>query len=202
MTNAPDTIEMVPLLPIIEKYAENATVAIDIGTYKGTGSTRYIRKGMEKNSDKDKVFISIDIKDEREDFFEQREWEHYILGDSREQKTVDKCRKILNNKKYTEKIKKEFSPELKKMGVHIEANRLADLIMIDTIHEYDFIKQELELWKQLAHPKTIWLFHDTWMFGFYNHMTDAIKEFAEASGIWEYVDITKEAHGLGMLRPK
>ena len=184
MKNAPDTIEMVPLLPIIEQYAEKATVAIDIGVCKATGSTRYIRKGMEKNPAKDKIFIGIDIKDEREDFFEQRDWEHYILGDSRDEKTLLKVGKILQDRD------KKICPN----G--------ADLIMIDTVHEYEFIKKELELWKQLAHAKTVWLFHDTWMFGTYNHMTDAIKEFAEASGIWEYVDITQEAHGLGMLKPK
>lgn len=183
MTNAPDTIEMVPLLPIIEKYAENSTISIDIGTCKGTGSTRYIRKGMEKNPAKDKVFISIDIKDEREDFFEQKEWEHYLLGDSREQSTVDACNNILCTHGWDEKMK-------------------ADLIIIDTIHEYDFLKIELNLWQQMAHDQTVWLFHDTWMFGFYNHMTDAIKEFAEASGKWKYVDITQEAHGLGALIPK
>jgi hypothetical protein len=189
MTNAPDTIEMVPLLPIIEKYAEKATVAIDIGTCKGTGSTRYIRKGMKKNPAPNKVFISIDIKDEREDFFEQRDWEHYVLGDSREQGTVARCFQILNPVVHSGIVEKDIT-------------RKADLIMIDTIHEYDFLKIELENWKQLAHDKTIWLFHDTWMFGTYNRMTDAIKEFAAADGRWEYVDITKEAHGLGMLKPK
>jgi hypothetical protein len=178
MNNAPDTIEMVPLLPIIEKYAEKATVAIDIGVCKATGSTRYIIKGMEKNPAKDKIFIGIDIKDEREDFFEPKLWQHYVLGDSRKLETVLKVQKIIENTKG------------------------ADLIFIDTIHEYEFIKEELSIWNQLAHAKTVWLFHDTWMFGTYNHMTDAIKEFAEESGIWEYVDITQEAHGLGMLKPK
>jgi hypothetical protein len=168
---------MVPLLPIIEQYAEKATTAIDIGVCKATGSTRYILKGMEKNNNQGKCFIGIDIEDKREDFFEQEPWQHYIIGDSQSQSTVDKCKEILHASK-------------------------VDLIFIDTIHEYDFLKIELELWKQLAHDKTIWLFHDTWMFGTYNHMTDAIKEFAEESGIWEYVDITQEAHGLGMLRPK
>lgn len=194
MNNAPDTIEMVPLLPIIEKYAQNASVSIDIGTCKGTGSTRYIRKGMEKNPNPNKVFISIDIEDEREDFFEQREWEHYVLGDSREQSTVDKCRKILTIFK--------THPYSGKEDDEMRLERKADLIFIDTIHEYDFLKQELEMWKQMAHDKTVWLFHDTWMFGAYNHMTDAIKEFAEQDGRWEYVDITQEAHGLGMLKPK
>jgi hypothetical protein len=104
------------------------------------------------------------------------------LGDSIEQETVDKCFETL--------------------GMHgWDKTKKADLIMIDTIHEYDFLKQELEMWKQLAHDKTIWLFHDTWMFGQYNHMTDAIKEFAQKDGRWEYVDITKEAHGLGALIP-
>ena len=180
MNNAPDTIEMVPLLPIIQKYGENAVIAIDIGVCKATGSTRYILKGMEKNPAKDKIFIGIDITDQREDWFDVdiKSWQHYLLGDSREQSTVEKVEEIIGQ------------------------YALSDLIFIDTVHEYEFIKKELNLWKQLAHKKTIWLFHDTWMFGTYNHMTDAIKEFAEESGIWEYVDITQEAHGLGMLKPK
>ena len=187
MTKAPDTIEMVPLLPIIEKYAEKATVAIDIGVCKATGSTRYIIKGMKKNPAKNKIFIGIDHKDQREDWFKLEPWQHYVLGDSRKQSTVDKVKEIL----------KFIKTKDKEVVVHFSA----DLIFIDTVHEYEFLKQELALWKQLAHAKTIWLFHDTWMFGIYNHMTDAIKEFAEESGIWEYVDITKEAHGLGILRP-
>ncbi|MFA6992853.1 MAG: class I SAM-dependent methyltransferase, partial [Candidatus Gracilibacteria bacterium] len=117
-------------------------------------------------------------------------WQHYLLGDSREQSTVDKCRKILC----------EIHQSAESFPYPYE--KKADLIFIDTVHEYDFLKIELNIWKQLAHEKTVWLFHDTWMFGFYNHMTDAIKEFAEESGIWEYVDITQEAHGLGMLKPK
>ena len=68
MNNAPDTIEMVPLLPIIEKYAEKAIVAIDIGVCKATGSTRYIIKGMKKNPAKNKIFIGIDHEDQREDW--------------------------------------------------------------------------------------------------------------------------------------
>jgi hypothetical protein len=177
MTNAPDTIEMIPLLPIIEKYARESSISIDIGVCKATGSTRYILKGMESRVIDNEIFIGIDHKDQREDWFELKEWQHYILGDSQSQSTVNKCKKILGERK-------------------------ADLIMIDTIHEYDFIKKELELWKQLAHDKTVWLFHDTWMFGPYNHMTDAIKEFAALDGRWEYIDITKEAHGLGALIPK
>lgn len=176
MTNAPDTIEMVPLLPMIEEYAKNAVTAIDIGVCKATGSTRYICKGMATNNSQGKCFIGIDHEDLREDFFEQEDWQHYVLGDSREQTTVDKCKELLHGRK-------------------------ADIIMIDTIHEYEFLKQELEMWKQMAHDQTVWLFHDTWMFGPYNPMTDAIKEFAEASSKWKYVDITQEAHGLGALIP-
>ena len=178
MNNAPDTIEMVPLLPIIQKFGEKALIAIDIGVCKATGSTRYILKGMEKNPSKDKIFIGIDHEDQRMDWLKLESWQHYVLGDSRKLETVLKVQKLINNSKG------------------------ADLIFIDTVHEYEFIKKELNLWKQLAHKKTIWLFHDTWMFGTYNHMTDAIKEFAEESGIWEYEDITQEAHGLGMLKPK
>jgi hypothetical protein len=176
MNKIPDTIEMIPILPMIGDFAKGKKVAIDVGVCKATGSTRYITRAMAEDKSTDKVFIGIDHLDQREDFFELEPWQHYVMGDSREQSTIEKCKKILGDRK-------------------------ADLIFIDTVHEYDFLKTELNLWKQLANENTIWLFHDTWMFGFYNHMTDAIKEFAQESGIWEFVNLTKEAHGLGLLKP-
>ena len=77
-----------------------------------------------------------------------------------------------------------------------------DLIFIDTVHTYEHLKKELELWEPLAVGDCKWLFHDTWMGGVYNPMTDAIKEFARNSnGKWEYSDITRECNGLGALLP-
>ena len=69
------------------------------------------------------------------------------------------------------------------------------------MHNYPILKQELEVWKELAHDKTLWLFHDTWMQGRYNHMTDAAKEFVLIDTRWEYKDITQNNNGLGALVP-
>jgi hypothetical protein len=104
-----------------------------------------------------------------------------VIGSSVEQTTVDK-------------VKASFP--------------IFDLIFIDTFHIYEHMRKELELWVQVAHDKTTWLFHDTWMINDktrrfeYNHMTDAIKEFAERDGRWTYRDISKTCNGLGVLEPK
>jgi hypothetical protein len=34
------------------------------------------------------------------------------------------------------------------------------------------------------------------------HMTDAILDFCVVHPEWEYIEITKESHGLGMMRWK
>lgn len=64
------------------------------------------------------------------------------------------------------------------------------------------MKSELNLWKDLAKDTTIWLFHDTWMDGTYNHMTDAIIQFSESNPQWKYIDLSKENNGLGALFPR
>lgn len=83
----------------------------------------------------------------------------------------------------------------------VSAYRSPDIIFIDTEHSYEQMSAELALWGRLTNRYTTWLFHDTYMFGQYNHMTDAIKEYAAASG-WVYDDVSVEAHGLGRMRAK
>lgn len=73
-----------------------------------------------------------------------------------------------------------------------------DVIFIDTDHTKEQMEKELAVWSALAGPGTIWVFHDTWMFGAYNTMTDAIKEFA-AENDWVFTDLTQESHGLGLM---
>jgi len=58
---------------------------------------------------------------------------------------------------------------------------------------------ELPIWNLLAGPHTLWVAHDTWMFGVWNHMSEAMKEFANANG-WEFVDYNQASHGLGLMR--
>ena len=62
------------------------------------------------------------------------------------------------------------------------------------------MKEELELWSNLSHSGTVWLFHDTHMWGHPNPdgMVEAIREFAEREG-WRYEDYRKQQHGLGRM---
>lgn len=176
MINDRDDIK--ELLLLIEKYSAKADFILEIGPEFGNGSTRAFNNVMSKRTGNNRLYITVDIVDNIYPECRPSEpyW-HFVLGDSRELSTVKKVQKICKGRK-------------------------ADIIFIDTIHNYDFIKKELPLWAELADKKTVWLFHDTWMLGNYNRMTDAIKEFSEESGLWKYTDLSTESNGLGALLPK
>jgi hypothetical protein len=73
------------------------------------------------------------------------------------------------------------------------------VIFIDTDHNYQQMYTELRLWSQIAGGKTVWLFHDTWMYGPHNvDMVRAITEFADIYG-YEYADLRTDSHGLGKM---
>lgn len=159
-------------LPTIKSIASTSFFTIELGPAKGDGSTVAILEGMQELSAKSSLFISVD----RADYMEQKPkvpyW-HLVIGDTRERSTVKKVQ--------------ELSKE-----------RVADLIFIDTHHTYEQMSKELEVWSSLAGPDTYWLFHDTWMMGEYNPMTDAIKEYAKKYHLI-YEDISEESHGLGVM---
>lgn len=73
------------------------------------------------------------------------------------------------------------------------------IIYIDTVHTPEFIAPELELWGQISGDETVWLFHDTWIWGAPNAMRDPIIAYAAKNG-WVYEDWRTEAHGLGRMR--
>ena len=164
-------------IDILRAYASRAAFVLEIGPAKGNGSTLAFTEGLELN-DKAKVqklFISVDIRDYMEIKPNLSYWK-LLIGDSREEETRKQFRAI--------------------------TKRFPDILFIDTHHTYEQMKRELEVWSPIASPvATTWLFHDTYMMGEYNHMTDAIKEFAKDSP-WNYVDISSEAHGLGALVPR
>jgi predicted SAM-dependent methyltransferase len=172
----PDQIEMIPHMPVIEEYASHAAVVIELGVGDGNGSTRAIARGLDNSPYLDKLHISVDIEVAKPKERPTAPYWHMVHGDSRLMGTVDRAKLILGERK-------------------------ADLIYIDTDHTYEQMQCELEVWSTLARPDTIWLFHDTWMFGPYNHMTDAIKEFAAAHPPLTFIDLTHESHGLGLMRP-
>ena len=103
---------------------------------------------------------------------EEKYW-HLVLGDSRFKDTYHAVKTIAKTKK-------------------------PDLIFIDTHHTYEHVTAELINWLPFSKHSTVWLFHDTWMMGEYNHMTDAIKQFAKDQG-FIYEDLSTESHGLGVV---
>jgi hypothetical protein len=162
-------------MPVIEKFASLAYDILEIGPDFGNGSTRAIQNGVTNLSTYSWVTVDIDdhILPECRPTFPG--W-YMVVGDSREQSTVDTVSTTL-------------------------MSGYADLIFIDTIYDKGFLAKELSIWKKVALPSTVWLFHDTWIGGNYNPMTDAIKEFAQSHPQWKYVDISKECNGLGALIP-
>jgi predicted SAM-dependent methyltransferase len=120
--------------------------------------------------------ISVDIDPAQPEERPARTWWHIVYGDTRDYSTREKVEEMCAFMK-----------------------RVPDIIYIDTDHTYEHMQRELEVWSPLADAHTVWLFHDTWMFGPYNHMTDAIKEYAAAHAL-TFFDLTHESHGLGMIK--
>jgi len=168
------TVDIAQHLGKIEEMCEGAGFVLEIGCGAGNGSTRAIQAALEKTQGF-RLHVSVDA-DPYQPRYERPDvaWWWKVQGDSREPETALRVLAIAGKMK-------------------------ADVIFIDTDHVYDVMQKELPLWAQFAHSGTVWLFHDTWMGGPYNHMTDAIKEFAVAEG-WVYTDLSTSSHGLGMMR--
>jgi hypothetical protein len=145
---------------------------IELGVYTGRSSTVAIQQGLVGNADP--LHISVDIED-RMTWEPDVPWWHKIIADDR-------------------------LPETRDRAAAIAGNRKAGVIYIDTVHGYDQMKAELELWSVLADDQTEFLFHDTWEYGSYNvRMNIAIIEFASATGR-EFIDWRQDMHGLGRMR--
>lgn len=160
-------------LPVIRGLASRTSFVLELGPNKGIGSTRAIVQGMKLNSKSDKLFITVDLKDKL--LVEPKvDYWRQVVGDSTEESTFLKVKKICLDRK-------------------------PGFIFVDTNHEYEHLKKELALWSRLAGDKTVWAFHDTYMFGVYNKMTDAIKEFARDND-WKFIDYSQRSHGLGIMK--
>lgn len=170
----PDQSEMIIHMPTLEEYASRCGVIWELGCGHGNGSTRAFVRGLDRSSMPYRYLLSVDIDPDRPECMPLREYWGFLDGDTREESTAYRA---------------------KEQTWNIEP----DLIYIDTEHTYEQMQQELAVWSPYAGDDTVWLFHDTWMFGTYNHMTDAIKEFAGRNG-WIYTDLTQESHGLGEMR--
>ena len=174
--NKPDQSDVEIHMPYMKEAASKAGFVLELGAGHGNGSTRALSRGLNASSNPDKLMISIDQWDEKPEEKPPFPWWHELHGDTRSYLVL-------------------------KHVQDLSGERKADVIYIDTDHTYVHLQRELEVWRNLAHPETIWIFHDTWMSGFYNPMTDAIKEFAAANPPLFYVELSRESHGLGGMRP-
>jgi cephalosporin hydroxylase len=170
-----DNVDIAPLMPRLQEFASKAGFVLEIGCGAGNGSCRAFRRGLALSPAKDKLHISVDIMDGHPCYDRPTEsyW-HKVTGDSRDRATAEAVKAICGD-------------------------RRADIIFIDTDHTYEMMEKELPNWAEFAHDGTIWLFHDTWMFGCFNEMQNAIKEFSERNG-WRFDEITRESHGLGRMQ--
>lgn len=170
----PDMDGMELHMPFLEDIASKSSFILEIGIFWGTGSARAFTRGLKKSDKLNKLYISVDwdpaVPLEKPDL----DYWHMVYGWSTKNTTLEQVKGICGNRK-------------------------ADIIFIDTTHNYETLSLELRVWSNLADQNTLWIFHDTYMYGQYNHMTDAIKDFCKNFSEWEFIDYTKESHGLGMM---
>lgn len=160
------------VMPDIEEHARNSNgFVLELGVQYGDGSTVSIQRGLAGHPNP--LHVSVDI-DDRTLWKPDVPWWHYIIGD-------------------------DLLTETRGHVLDVCGARRPSLIFIDTIHSYEHMQAELNLWSPLACPETVWLFHDTWTC---RGMTLAITEFASANG-WIYEDYRKDTGiyqcGLGRM---
>jgi cephalosporin hydroxylase len=174
LRNPPDEPDIALHMPYLERIAAESPFIIELGCGDGHGSMRAFRRGHHGRVDwVNNFLVSVDLRPGRLKYFEPHHGTALIIqGDSAD-------------------------PKIAAM-VWSKATGPADLIFIDTEHTYEHISKELQVWEPLSGPGTVWLFHDTWMFGEYNRMTDAIKEFAGSRGL-VYEDLSVRCNGLGRM---
>lgn len=176
IANWPDQPEMIYHMPYLEDIASRCSVIVEIGCGHGNGSTRAFERGLLRTTHPAgaRLFVSVDDNEQKPDVRPTIPCWRKVLGDSR-----------------------HGMPE-----AFLQGNYPVDLVYVDTEHTYEHLAAELVAWHTLpgVGEHTTWLFHDTFMFGSFNHMTDAITDFCAANPQWEYVEITKESHGMGMMR--
>jgi hypothetical protein len=167
--------EMVYHMPTLEEYASKAAFILELGPAKGRGSTEAFDNGLAKSKAKKKLFISVDHQDQIVRRPKSADWK-LVIGDTADEITLKKVQKVAGKAK-------------------------PDIIFIDTTHTYEHITKELPIWIKIAKKETIWLFHDTYMFGFPQKMTEGIKEFAQKNGL-HFEELTRESHGLSVMYAK
>jgi hypothetical protein len=158
---------------IIDTVLNSNGFVLELGAHTGEGSTAMIQEGLEYHPDP--LHISVDWDDQLTAHRPKVPWWYLVVGDTRDMQTLVEA-------------------------LIISGDRDPGVIFIDTDHNYDQMKAELELWGSLATKETVWLFHDTHLYGTPNvEMTRAIKEYAESHD-WIYDDWRQDSHGLGRMR--
>ncbi len=162
-------------MPLLQEYARECPTGyiLELGIGQADGSTKSFIDGLEERGGSDRLMISVDHQVDFEVNTPTVDYWRFVLASTIEPTTI-------------------------KMVAAISI-RPPDILFIDTDHTYEQMTLELLLWGQVAGPNTVWLFHDTYMFGGYNPMGDAIKEYAAATG-WTYEDVSTDPHGLGRMR--
>ena len=173
----PDQEDIALHMPFLEELASKASVILELGCGKGNGSTRALSRGMRRSAAERKVMATVDCNPSGPDERPPDPWWFLFTADSRSSDTFWRVWNLV--------VEQPF--------------RRADLIFIDTDHTKAQVEAELNLWFPLGSSGATWVFHDTWMMGEYNPMTDAIKEFAASHGL-EFIDYSRECHGLGLMR--
>ena len=179
----PDQGEMIYHMPYLEDMASRASVIIEIGCGHGNGSTRALERGLKRTTHPDgaKLFVSVDMEPHYPEVVPTLECWRKITSDSRAQAGVDGVNML--------RIA---------AGVY---DKPVDLVYIDTTHDHEHMWAELNSWKSIMGPATVVLAHDSHMFGFPNDdMVSAMTQFCDNNPGWVYEEITKESHGMAMLR--
>lgn len=165
-----------PLAPdIIAAVRESNGFVIELGVHTGEGSLSMIQDALELHPTP--LHISVDWEDLiAREHRPVAPWWRLVIGDSRSSETLTHVQSLVGT-----------------------SARRAGLIFIDTDHNYQQMSAELALWNALADDSTIWLGHDSWMFGVWNaDMMRAVTEFADQYG-WTYDDLRQDSHGLWRL---
>lgn len=182
-------------LPTLKRYASECDHVTEMGVRWVVSTYAFVVA-------KPKKLISIDIVDPRNLSSETAHWNSFRCGE-RLNSIIEHC--SVNNIDYqfvlgdTTKIKIEET----------------DLLFIDTLHEYDQIKKELELHGNKARKYII--FHDTVNFKNRNERTPdiygknsldkigiwpAIEEFLNSNNHWQIHEVFENCMGLTVLKRK
>lgn len=77
------------------------------------------------------------------------------------------------------------------------------MIFVDTSHEYEHTKKEIELYSPLVAKSGFLVFHDSYMLGSYHPgVSDPINEFLDSTSQFEVLKIFMNCNGLTILRRK